>query len=295
MQPRERAADEEGRGQPGDDRQDVEGEELGVLVGVADAGRDAARAVDQLVLVELVAERDRQQEQPAEDGEVDADRRREDEPAARRADEVADEDDDQRRDDEAVEQALDQAQERQLEQEEADVAAEDRVVTAVAPAGENGTWFAQSRTVSQAAPSEPPMVRAMNDRDDRQGHAGERRQVGHVVGLEGDRPRGSPNPRGRTAARSRGRSAWAASLSRSNEAAEAAGPSPGGGLSRAASHRFAEQDDQGEDQAADEQADLGPEPRPEDAVEADARVPERVGPQVEPEAEQEMNSDDDRR
>ena len=44
---------------------------------------------DELELVELVAERHRQQEQPAEDGEVDADRRREDEPAARGADEVA--------------------------------------------------------------------------------------------------------------------------------------------------------------------------------------------------------------
>ena len=63
--------------------QDVEGEELGVLVGEADAGRDAAGAVDELELVELVAERDRQQEQPAEDGQVDPDRGREDEPAAR--------------------------------------------------------------------------------------------------------------------------------------------------------------------------------------------------------------------
>ena len=125
--PGERAADEERGRQPGDDGQDVEGEELGVLVGEADAGRDAAGAVDELELVELVAERHRQQEQPAEDGEVDADRRREDEPAARRADEVAGEDDDQGRDDEAVEQALDEPQERQLEQEEADVAAEDRV------------------------------------------------------------------------------------------------------------------------------------------------------------------------
>ena len=74
---------------PDSDGQDVVGEELGVLVGEADAGRDAAGAVDELELVELVAERDRQQEQPAEDGEVDADRRGEDQPAARRTDEVA--------------------------------------------------------------------------------------------------------------------------------------------------------------------------------------------------------------
>ena len=34
-------------------------------------------------------------------------------------------------------------------------------VTAVAPSGENGTWCAQSRIVSHAAASEPPMVRAI--------------------------------------------------------------------------------------------------------------------------------------
>ena len=54
--------------------QDVVGEELGVLVGEADARGDAARAVDELVLVELVAERDRQQEEAGEDREVDPDR-----------------------------------------------------------------------------------------------------------------------------------------------------------------------------------------------------------------------------
>ena len=43
--PGERPADEERRGHPGDDRQHVEGEELGVLVGEADAGRDAPGAV----------------------------------------------------------------------------------------------------------------------------------------------------------------------------------------------------------------------------------------------------------
>ena len=61
----------------GHDRQDVEREELGVLVGEAHAGRDAPRAVDELELVELVAEGDRQQEQAAQDREVDPDRRAE--------------------------------------------------------------------------------------------------------------------------------------------------------------------------------------------------------------------------
>ena len=125
--PGERPTDEEGGRQPGDDGQEVEREELGVLVRVADARRDAPGAVHELVLVELVAEGDRQQEQATEHGQVHPDRGGEDEPATGRADDVADEDDDQRRDDEAVEQALDQAQERQLEQEEADVPAEDRI------------------------------------------------------------------------------------------------------------------------------------------------------------------------
>ena len=75
--PRERRPDEQGSREPGQDGQDVVGEELGVLVGVGHARRDAAGAVRELVLVELVAERDRQQEQPAEDAEVDPDRRRE--------------------------------------------------------------------------------------------------------------------------------------------------------------------------------------------------------------------------
>ena len=80
--PRERPADEQGGGQPGQHRQDVVGEELGVLVGEGDAGGDAPRAVRELVLVELVAERDRQEEQPGEHAQVDADRGRELELAA---------------------------------------------------------------------------------------------------------------------------------------------------------------------------------------------------------------------
>jgi len=114
-------------GDPRDDGQDVEGEELGVLVGEADTGRDAPGAVHELQLVELVAERHRQQEEPAQDREVDADRRREDEPTARRAHQIADEGEDEGRQDDPVEQALDQPQEGQLEEEEADVLAEDRV------------------------------------------------------------------------------------------------------------------------------------------------------------------------
>ena len=80
---RERAADEERRGDRRQAGQDVVGEELGVRVGVADAGRDAAGAVDELELVELVADGDRHQEQPGEDAEMDPDRRAEDGAAGR--------------------------------------------------------------------------------------------------------------------------------------------------------------------------------------------------------------------
>ena len=63
--PGERAADEERRGDRRQPGQHVVGEELRVRVGVADAGRDAPGAVDELELVELVADRDRHEDQAA--------------------------------------------------------------------------------------------------------------------------------------------------------------------------------------------------------------------------------------
>ena len=48
-------------------------------------------------------------------------------------------------------------------------------VTAAAPAGANGTWFAQSRTVSHAAAERAADGHGEEDREDRQGHA---RQAG---------------------------------------------------------------------------------------------------------------------
>ena len=86
--PGEGATDQQRRGDPGDDGEDVVGEELGVLVGEADTGRDAPRAVHQVELVELIAEGHRQQEQPGQDAKVDADLGREDEAAARCSDQV---------------------------------------------------------------------------------------------------------------------------------------------------------------------------------------------------------------
>ena len=182
--PRERAADEQRPGDPRHDRQHVEGEELGVLVGEADARRDAAGAVDELELVELVAERDRQQEQPAEDGQVDADRRREDQPAARRTDDVAREGQDQGDEDDAVEQPLDEPQERQLEQEEADVAPEDRIGDARGRRERDAVEVEQDRLPR-------PRQRPADEERDEQGDpaedpARERREIGHVPDFEGD-------------------------------------------------------------------------------------------------------------
>jgi len=125
--PGQGTAHEEGRREAGDHGQRIEGKELGVQVRVADPGGRAAGAVYELELVELVAERDRQEEQSAEDREVQADRCGEDQPGAGCGHEIPAEGQQQRCDDESVEDALDEAQERQLEQEVADVLVEDRV------------------------------------------------------------------------------------------------------------------------------------------------------------------------
>ncbi len=88
-EPGERAADEEGRSQRRDDGQDIEGHEPGVEVRVADTGRDAGVRVHELQLVELVAGRDGEQVQPAEDAEMEPDRRREGQAAPERPGQVA--------------------------------------------------------------------------------------------------------------------------------------------------------------------------------------------------------------
>ena len=134
------------------DRQDVVGEELGVLVGEADAGGDAARAVHELVLVELVAERDRQQEEPAEDREVDPDRASEDAVRRASADEVAG------RASAAgprrpapLNSAWTSRRNGSSNRKKPMSLAEDRIGDRPRRSGENGTWWIQSRTVSQAA------------------------------------------------------------------------------------------------------------------------------------------------
>src|SRR4029077_19770139 len=65
--PRQGTADEERGGNRRHAGEDVVGEELGVVVRVADADRDPAAAVDELELVELVADRNGNEEQPGDD------------------------------------------------------------------------------------------------------------------------------------------------------------------------------------------------------------------------------------
>ena len=122
----ERARHEQGSHDAGHDGQGVEREETGGLVRIADARRDAVRAVDQLQLVQLVARRDGEKVEPGKRPEMDADRRREAAPAQRRED-VASEREDERREKEAAGGRLQQPQKRQVEEVEADVPAEDGV------------------------------------------------------------------------------------------------------------------------------------------------------------------------
>ena len=123
----EGTADQQGRGDRRQAGQDVEREELGVEVGVADARRDPAIAVDQIELVELVAERNRHEEQARQHAEMDADARVEDSCTGHRREQIACPGHDQRRDHQAVDDRLDQPQEGEIKQEEGDVPVEDRI------------------------------------------------------------------------------------------------------------------------------------------------------------------------
>ena len=124
---REGACDEQRAGKSGQEGQDVVRHEPGVGVRVAHTDRGARRAVDELVLVELVAEGDRQEVQARDDGHVDADPGDEHLAALRRLDEIPGADDQERREQQPVEERLGEPEERQVEQEEADVAPEDRI------------------------------------------------------------------------------------------------------------------------------------------------------------------------
>ena len=227
---------------------------------------------------------------------MDADRRREDQPAARRTDDVAREGQDQGDDDDAVEQALDEPQERQLEQEEADVAAEDRIGDARGRRERDAVEVEQDRLPR-------PGQRPADEERDEQGDpaedpAGERREIGHVPDFEGDglavpvpvaagtEPRNAAPPR-------RSSAAWAASLMRpTSDRSEPAPSAEGGGASRPASHRLPRKTAAAMTNAADAQAERRDHPRPEDGVEPDTAEPQRIGPQVDADAEQQEDGDD---
>ncbi len=195
----------------GDDGQHVEGEEAGVLVGEADPGGDPVRAVHQLELVELVADRDRGQVQPGEDRQVDPHLGREGDPAAQAADQVAPGADRQGRQQQAVGPGLEPAQERQLEEVEADVAAEDRIdlrrppgcrAPGCATAGSSPSGWPPSRP--RRGRSGPPVRSGSSARSGRN-RAGRRRSGRSprpVEGPSGCRPGGSvgDSPKARPAA-----------------------------------------------------------------------------------------------
>ena len=109
-------------------------------------------------------------------------------------------------------------------------------VTAAAPAGANGTWWAHSRMVSHAAASEPPMVSASSPET--------MTSPTPAIGVRSGRSsasktmvRGSPKPGGPGRRRPPALE-LAASLTRSMMPRRLDGPLPGGGLSRFAIARL---------------------------------------------------------
>ena len=159
-----------------------------------------------------------------------------------------------------------------------------------APSGENGTRWIQSRTVSQAEATEPPMARAMSTRarpgprrraaSGRAGRSASKVTTGAVC-AERSRPPTSEPPARPVARMS---AAWAASLTRSmSDRNEPRRSASGGGVSRPASHRLPSRTTrrQHEGRRRTGRA-VRADPRPEDGVEADAGEPQRVGPEVEP-------------
>ena len=274
--PRERATDEQRRGDPGQDGQDVVGEELGVLVGEADAGRDAPGAVDELELVELVAERDRQQEQPAEDGEVDADRRREHEPAARGADDVAGE--------ARTRAPMTRPLNRPWMRRRNGSSNRKKLMSLL----KIGSVTRRRRRERDAVDPEQdrlprPRHRAADEQRDEQGDpaedpAGERGQVRHVAGVEGDGVgrlvARTGRGRGRT---SRRRVAAASLVGRLGRVVDPVDQRPDASRRPAVARRrrqppgqpqVAEQDDRGEHERPDPESERRGDPRPEDRIEA---------------------------
>ena len=299
----ERAANQEGRGERGDDREHVEGEEPRARVREPDAGRPAVGAVGELVLVELVAGRDREQVQAGEDREVDADRGDEGETTARGCGEVARERGDEPDQQQRVDDRLEEPKERQLEQEVADVAAEHGVG--------DGRGRAERDLV---APEQHrlPMTghRCRKCKGNEHGHRGRDPDGdrGEVGDLDLDR-RGASRPvlaavLPRSLVAERAAPEWAAAAllgAGLHELLEpAADPAAARRIRRrdepAGDPEVAQEEQQREDQHQQEQPDLCAQTGPEHVAEADAPVPHVVGDEVDQrarEAEQDRAADDD--
>ena len=214
-----------------------------MLVGVGDAGRDPARAVDELELVELVAEGDDIRNRAGEDAEVDPDAGVEDRRARRpRRAGSAPPTTRSAATSRPLASRLEEPEERQVEQVERDVAAEDRVGDDGPGRIERDAGAARAGSSARSPAIEPATPSAVRTIDDDDRDPPERDRSGMSTGVDRDGPRPCPpadRPTGPTAPRWRDRSAFAAaSFSRSIQPLIVP-PSPvDGGTSRPASQRL---------------------------------------------------------
>ena len=200
-----------------------------------------------------------------------------------------------RRQDDAVEQALDEPQERQLEQEEADVAAEDRVGDARRRRERDSVQIEQDRL---PCPRHGPADEQGDEqRDAAEDPAGERGEIRHVAGLEGDRL-AVPEPVAPAAKPLAARIAPVVGclggfVDAVHDRAERPGALGGWRRGKASGQPdVAEQDDGGDQEGRDPEPQRRDDARPEDRVEPDALEPQGIGPQVDPDAEQQEDGDD---
>ncbi len=287
--PGERPAHQERSRERGQHRENVVRHEAGVGVRVGDARGNAGRAVDELVLVQLVAEGHRQQVQPAEDRQVDPDAGHEHLAAPDGVEQIVATGHQQRRQHQPAEQRLRDAQERQVEQEEGDIQAEHRI-------GDR-SGRGERHTVDPQQQRGPRTGHRARDADgDQQREAGEgprrdRDQVGQVVGVEGHRAviacaaAGESGTWEDAAGSARGTRAALRLALRLHPAVrhrlEAAGALRIGGRCKLpGDEEVSEQHHEGDGKGHEEQADLRAKPGPEDGVEPDGGVPDRVGPEV---------------
>ena len=110
--------------------------------------------------------------------------------------------------------------------------------------GENGTRWIQSRTVSHAPDTEPPMINAISSARATSPHPASGVRSGRspaakvIAGALALPKRSRPVRNAEPPGDPRSSAAWAASLIRSNSVRSDPGRSVGGGVSRPASHRL---------------------------------------------------------